>query len=57
MDYVDVILMSELRKDGDKYFKCPFCWSEYNKRNGNPLKKAVKKFHSIKTYMENNPDK
>lgn len=57
MEYVHVNLIIELQKDGDQYFKCPFCWTAYNKRNGKPLSKAVNKFHSIKTYINNNPDK
>lgn len=57
MDFIIVRAISELRKDGDTYFKCPFCCTSYNKNNRNPLKKATRKFHSLKSFILENPDK
>lgn len=46
----------QLRKDGDVFFRCPFCWSKYSKRNGEPLKNAKSKYHSVSEYIKLNPD-
>jgi hypothetical protein len=56
MSFVKVNRIIELRQNGDVFFECPFCWSEY-KKNGEPRKKARKKFHSIVSIIKNYPEK
>jgi len=56
MVYVSTSATIELKPNGDTFFECPFCWTNYNKRNGNPTKNASAKCHSIKSFMERFPD-
>ena len=46
----------ELRKGGEIYFECPFCWSKY-KKNNKPSKNAKNVFHKLESEQINIVDK
>lgn len=44
---VDVKGYHELMANGRNYFKCPFCWTSYNKQTGKPLKSSRQTEHEF----------
>jgi hypothetical protein len=46
--YYSVKFKTELRKDGNTFFECPFCFTKY-KKNNEPSKNAKNVIHNFPT--------